>query len=752
MHCASCAVNVERSVKKIPGITDIHVNLATEKADIKWQAGLVRLSDIKDAIVKAGFVPVENEEREALEKRKEAEIKGMTRDLVLSAVTTLPLFYLVMAPMLGLGLPIPSFLEPMRYPLTYGIVSLLLLLLPLYAGRRFFTAGYPALFRLRPNMDSLVAVGTSAAVIYSLVNLFRIVSGDFAAVDQLYFETAAVIITLILLGKTLEQRAKRKTGRSIKALLNLSPPTALVVDTVGTEREIPTSDLEAGDLVRVRPGDRIAVDGTITEGFSAVDESMLTGESLPVEKVTGSKVTGGSINKTGAFIFRAEKVGSDTALSRIIRMVEEAQASRAPIARLADDISAWFVPAVMGLALAAGLIWFFAGSGIPHAMTVFTAVLLIACPCALGLATPTAIMVGTGRGAELGLLIRTGEALQASAGIKVVVFDKTGTITEGKPVVTDIIGESLKPDELLALTAAAENPSEHPLARAIVARASEKGLTIPRNTRFEAIPGGGIRATVDTSGGPVELLVGTLRLLRERVPEALQGMGLVLAEKGGVLAGQGKTPMYVAVNRGSGWQPGGIIAAADHIKPGSAQAIKALKNRGIRTVMLTGDNLKAASAMALQAGIDEVRAEVLPEDKAAEVLKLKSTGLSVAMVGDGINDAPALAAADVGIAIGSGTDVAIESADIILVHSDLRDVARVIRLSKATLRNIKQNLFWAFAYNVILIPVAAGVLTLFGGPLLNPIFAAGAMSLSSVSVVSNALRLKAFRTTSKEFV
>ncbi len=744
MHCASCAANVERTVRKIPGIRDINVNLTGERADIWLESGKVRISDIREAITKAGYIPVELEDSDEKEIRKNRELKDMVKDFIISAAAAVLLFYIAMAPMTGLNLPFPSFIEPMTYPLNYGIVSLLLVLPSLYAGRRFFTAGIPSLFRLSPNMDSLVAVGASAAILYSIVNLVLIASGRTSAVEQLYFETAGVIITLILLGKILESRAKRKTSRSIKALMNLTPDSAVrLVD--GNERETPVSDLEPGDLIRVKPGGRIPVDGIITEGYSAVDESMLTGESLPVEKNAGSAVTGGSINKTGSFIFRAERVGRDTTLARIIRLVEDAQNSKAPIAHLADEVSAWFVPAVMLAALISASAWMITGAGIPFSMTVLTAVLLIACPCALGLATPTAIMVGTGRGAELGILVKTGEALQTAAGITAVIFDKTGTLTEGKPVVTDIIPLRMSEDEFLSLMASAETSSGHPLAEAIVRKAGEKKLDLNPSSDFNAIPGGGIRASVISAGGRVEVLAGTKKLLgREGVRlESSEAEGLF--KRGGELAEDGKTPIYMAVNEAGEWMAAGLVAMSDSLKPGSREAVAGLKKMGIKSYMITGDNEKAAQVIALEAGIEEVRAEVLPEDKAAEIVRLREQGYIVAMVGDGINDAPALAAADVGIAIGSGTDVAIESADIILVKSDVRDAAAAIMLSRAVLGNIKQNLFWAFAYNVLLIPVAAGVLTLFGGPLLNPMFAAGAMSLSSVSVVSNALRLRSFR-------
>ncbi|MCP5515293.1 MAG: copper-translocating P-type ATPase, partial [Spirochaetales bacterium] len=568
--------------------------------------------------------------------------------------------------------------------------------------------------------------------------------GNLKAVEQLYFETAGVIITLILLGKILESRAKRKTGRSIKALLNLTPENAILIVN-GEEKETAVSELEPEDLIRVKPGARIPVDGLVTEGFSSVDESMLTGESMPVEKSVGSSVTGGSINKNGSFLFKATRVGRDTTIARIIKLVEDAQNSKAPIAKLADEVSAWFVPAVMITALLSATVWFLSGAGLPFSMTVLTAVLLIACPCALGLATPTAIMVGTGRGAEFGILVKTGEALQTAAGINAVVFDKTGTLTVGKPEVTDIISLKLGRSEILGVMASAETSSGHPLGDAIIRKAQEENLVFSEVSDFNAVPGGGISVRVKGIQGITDILIGTKKLLiKEGVSlDTLEAENLI--QQGEALAYKGKTPVYMASKEDGTWRLEGLIAVRDKLKEESCEAVAELKKLGIKSFMLTGDNRKVAEAIAVEAGIDEVRAEVLPEDKAFEVERLMTGGFKVAMVGDGINDAPALAAADVGIAIGSGTDVAIESADIILVHSDIRDVVSAIKLSKAVLKNIKQNLFWAFGYNVLLIPVAAGILTLFGGPLLNPILAAGAMSLSSVSVVSNALRLKHFK-------
>ena len=613
------------------------------------------------------------------------------------------------------------------------MVQFLLVLPVIGVGYRFYTVGFKALWQRSPNMDSLIAIGTTAAFIYSVYNVFQIANGNFKAVESLYFETAGVIITLILLGKSLEAVSKGRTSEAIKKLMGLAPKTAFVLEN-GIEKEIPIDEVEIGDIIVVKPGAKIPVDGTVTEGHTAIDESMLTGESMPVDKKAGDPVYAAALNTTGAIQFRAEKIGSDTALAQIIKLVEDAQGSKAPIAQMADIVSGYFVPVVCLIALAAGITWYFGtGGDLKFALTIFISVLVIACPCALGLATPTAIMVGTGKGAENGILIKGGEALETAHKINTIVFDKTGTITEGKPTVTDVLtAEGIAVEKLLQITASAEKSSEHPLGQAIVAGAQEKGLELLKVEEFEAITGRGILAKI----GGQTVLAGNRKLMDER------GISLTsLEEASDRLAGEGKTPMYVAVDG----KPAGIVAVADVVKQSSRSAIESLHKMGIQVAMITGDNKKTAAAIAKQVGIDRVLAEVLPQDKSNEVKKLQGEGRKVAMVGDGINDAPALAQADIGIAIGSGTDVAMESADIVLMRSDLMDVPTAIDLSKKTIRNIKQNLFWAFGYNVIGIPIAAGILHLFGGPLLNPIFAAAAMSLSSVSVLTNALRLKRFK-------
>ena len=654
----------------------------------------------------------------------------MWTKFIFSAVFSIPLLYLAMGHMVGL--PIPNALNPTYYPFRFALAQLLLTIPVIIAGYKFYTVGFPALIRKSPNMDSLVALGTSAAIIYGLFAIYKISQGEKHFAHDLYFESAGIIITLILLGKTLETVSKGKTSEAIKKLMGLAPKIATVIHD-GVEIEIPINEVEVGDIIIVKPGEKIPVDGTVTEGYTSVDESMLTGESIPVEKTMGDKVTGGSINKNGSIRFRAEKVGKDTVLSQIIKLVEEAQSSKAPIAKMADIVSGYFVPIVIIIALISALVWYLNGESLVFAMTIFISVLVIACPCALGLATPTAIMVGTGKGAEYGILIKSGEALETAHKINTVVFDKTGTITEGKPEVTDIITYGgFDKNELLLLAASAEKSSEHPLGEAIVEKAAKENLEPISVEGFDAIPGHGIEAIV----GGKKIFMGNLKLMRDKQLDV--DKFIIDAER---LANEGKTPMYISTED----KILGIIAVADIVKENSQKAIERLHDMGMEVVMITGDNKKTANAIAQLVHIDRVFAEVLPSDKAEQISILQREGKKVAMVGDGINDAPALAQADIGIAIGSGTDVAIESADIVLMRNDLLGVAAAIKLSKSTIRNIKQNLFWAFCYNIAGIPIAAGLLYAFGGPKLNPMIAAAAMSLSSVSVVSNALRLKNFK-------
>jgi Cu+-exporting ATPase len=741
MTCASCVARIEKAVGRLSGVRDVSVNLATERADVVYLPGAVRLSEIKKTIAGLGYTPRELDTAEAVDEdaqRKQRDIRVLRTKFIVAAAVSVPLLYLAMGHMFaGLRLPLPALLEPMRYPLFYALAQLLLVIPAVVAGNRFYRVGFKTLWHRAPNMDSLIAIGTAAAVLYSLSSTVRIALGNPGAVGELYFETAAVIIALILLGKTLEAVSKGKTSQAIKKLMGLTPKSAVVL-VDGQETEIPIGEVEVGDLVRVRPGEKIPVDGQVVEGYTSVDESMLTGESIPVEKQAGDQVTGASLNKNGSILFRATRVGSDTALAQIIKLVEQAQGSKAPIAQLADVVSGYFVPIVIAIAFVAAAAWMISGQSVAFSLTIFTAVLVIACPCALGLATPTAILVGTGRGAERGVLIKGGAALEETHRVQTIVLDKTGTVTEGAPVVTDVISaDGLSPDELLRLAASAERNSEHPLGEAIVRSAAQKGLAVDGQESFQAIPGRGVQARI----GSRELLLGNGSLMAER--------GVVvgsLAGRSAELAARGRTPMFVAVDGSAA----GIIAVADVPKPSSARAIRKLRDMGLEVVMITGDNQRTAQAIAEEVGVDRVLAEVLPQDKAEAVRGIQAEGRKVAMVGDGINDAAALAQADIGIAIGSGTDVAIESADIVLMRNDLLDVAAAIQLSKATIRNIKQNLFWAFGYNVLGIPIAAGLLHLFGGPLLNPIFAAAAMSMSSVSVVSNALRLRRFRIRGEE--
>jgi Cu+-exporting ATPase len=739
MSCAACAQRIEKTIRKLDGVESVSVNYATEKATVAYHPRQVRLSVIRETIENAGYKALEIGRQDAADEdraRKQKEIKTLWTKFTISAIFSLPLLYIAMVPMLTrwVRLPYPRALDPMNYPLIYALLELLLVIPAIGVGYKFYTVGFKALWRRSPNMDSLIAVGTSAAVIYSVYNVFQIANNNFTAVDSLYFETAGVIITLILLGKSLEAVSKGRTSEAIKKLMGLAPKTAIVIQD-GVEKEIPIDEVEIGDIIAVKPGAKIPVDGTVVEGRTAIDESMLTGESMPVDKKAGDAVYAASLNTTGAMRFRAEKIGGDTALAQIIKLVEDAQGSKAPIAQMADIVSGYFVPTVCVIALVAGVAWFLGTNGdLRFALTIFISVLVIACPCALGLATPTAIMVGTGKGAENGILIKGGEALETAHKINTIVFDKTGTITEGKPAVTDVLTvNDLPKDHLLRITASAENSSEHPLGQAIVSGAREKGLAPLKADSFNSITGRGVEARIDGQN----VLVGNRKLMNERGIELT-----ALESESDMLAAEGKTPMYVAIDGNLA----GVVAVADVVKKSSQAAIESLRKMGVEVVMITGDNKKTASAIAKQVGIDRVLAEVLPQDKSNEVKKLQGENRKVAMVGDGINDAPALVQADIGIAIGSGTDVAMESADIVLMRSDLMDVPTAITLSKRTIRNIKQNLFWAFGYNVVGIPVAAGILhLLFGGPLLNPIFAAAAMSLSSVSVLTNALRLKRFK-------
>ena len=735
MSCASCAMTIENAVSKIPGVDKASVNLATEIMTVEANDS-VTPEDIAKVVDGVGYSArprgksVEEELEEKNEK-KEAHLREMKRNLTISAIFAVPLLFIAMADMVGI--PMPAFLSPMQSPVSYALIQLALVLPIIWLGRRFFVDGFKALSKGHPNMDSLVALGTSAAFLYSLYGTYHVLEGHAHFAMNLYYESAGVILTLITLGKYFEAVSKGKTSMAIQTLVGLAPKMAMVLRD-GQEVEIPVEEVQVGDLIRVKPGEKVPVDGVVTEGNSTVDESMLTGESIPVSKSVGDEVIGASLNKTGSFILKATKIGKDTALSQIIQLVEQAQGSKAPIAKLADKVSGVFVPIVIVLALVSGLAWYFLGQeSWVFALTITISVLVIACPCALGLATPTAIMVGTGKGAENGILLKSGEALEEANHVNMVVFDKTGTITNGTPVVTDVVtADNTDADALVRLAASLEVASEHPLGEAIVAKAKEQGATFDEVTNFEAIPGFGIKGHV----GETLVFLGNEKWMRENglVDEAMN-------EKANRFAEQGKTPLYIGYNDAVQ----GLIVVADTVKESSARAIQTLHEMGIQVAMMTGDHERTAQAIAAEVGIDRVFSEVLPQDKANYVSKLQEEGYIVAMVGDGINDAPALAQAQVGIAIGTGTDVAIESADAVLMKSDLMDVPAMLKLSRATIRNIKENLFWAFAYNVIGIPFAMGVLHLFGGPLLNPMIAGAAMSFSSVSVVLNALRLKRWK-------
>ena len=729
MTCSACANRVERVTQKIEGVELAVVNFATEKLTIKLDADVASYGQVKAAVEKAGFQLVSEEDTIKREEKKRDEASKLLIRFIISLIFALPLLIISMGHMVGM--PLPHLIDPMMNPFNFGIVQLILTLPVVMAGYKFYQVGIKNLIQLSPNMDSLIAIGTLTAFFYSVFGIYKITQGDASYAMHLYFESAAVILTLITLGKYLEAVSKGKTSQAIKALMGLAPKTA-TIERNGRELEVPIEEVVVGDLVLVKPGEKLPVDGEVIEGSTAIDESMLTGESIPVEKTVGSVVIGASINKTGFIKYKATKVGRDTALAQIVKLVEDAQGSKAPIAKMADIISAYFVPIVIGLAILSSVAWLLAGETGVFALSIFISVLVIACPCALGLATPTAIMVGTGKGAEYGVLIKGGEALETTHKLSTLIFDKTGTITEGKPKVTDIVTTNLSEEQLLIYAASAEKGSEHPLGEAIVRAAIDRGYQLCELQSFNAIPGHGIEVGIQGK----QMLLGNKKLMIEKTIDVSS-----LSETSDQLAYDGKTPMYMAIDG----QLAGIIAVADTVKESSKKAIETLHQMGIKVAMITGDNQKTADAIARQVGIDLVLAEVLPADKANEVKKLQETGVKVGMVGDGINDAPALAQADIGIAIGSGTDVAIESADIVLMKSDLMDVSTAIKLSKATIRNIKENLFWAFAYNVLGIPVAMGLLHLLGGPLLNPMIAAAAMSLSSVSVLLNALRLRRFK-------
>ncbi len=736
MTCASCVNRVEKALKRVSGVLEANVNLATERASIRYLGGPDMVGRLIAAVGQTGYeAEALRQDRDQTDRERvarEAELAGLQRSLALAAILTLPVFLLEMGSHF-----IPAVHDWVMGTLghmTSWYLQFALTTLVLFGpGLRFFRKGVPALLRWSPDMNSLVVLGTSAAYAYSVVATF--LPGLLpAGMDNVYYDAAAVIVTLILLGRYLEARAKGRTSEAIKHLMGLQAKTARVVRD-GEALEIPLDQVLSGDIVQVRPGEKIPVDGEVVEGSSFVDESMITGEPVPVQKAQGAEVVGGTINKTGSFTFRATRIGSETVLAQIIRMVEQAQGSKLPIQALVDKVTAWFVPAVMAAAALTFLVWLVFGPepALTFALVNAVAVLIIACPCAMGLATPTSIMVGTGRAAELGVLFRQGEALQSLKEVGVVALDKTGTLTQGRPDLTDFVtAHGVSEAEALRLVAAVESRSEHPIAQAIVATAEQRGLALPPTDSFEAVPGFGVSAMVE--GRKVE--VGADRLMTK--------LGLStadFADTAARLGAEGKSPLYAAIDG----KLAAIIAVADPIKPSTPEAISALHAFGLKVAMITGDNRRTAEAIARKIGIDEVVAEVLPDGKVEVVKRLRQAHGRIAFVGDGINDAPALAEADIGIAIGTGTDIAIESADVVLMSGDVRGVVNAIALSKATIRNIRQNLFWAFAYNVLLIPVAAGVLYPFNGTLLSPVVAAGAMALSSVFVVGNALRLRRFK-------
>jgi len=735
MTCASCVARVEEALSSVPGVISASVNLASEKATVKYLEG-TGVADMRRAVKDAGYeLGPEVQALEDVTTAAQRDIRVLRNRFIIAAILASSIMALGWGPtFVGKSYLLWALATPVQF----------------WAGLRFYRGAWGALKHRTSDMNTLIAVGTSVAYFYSMI---AVISPGLFAVGvldpHLYFDTSAAIIALILLGRFLEARARGQTSEAIKKLIGMQPKTALVIRE-GEEREIPVEDVQVGDLILVRPGERMPVDGIVRQGYSSVDESMITGESIPVEKKVGDEIIGATINKTGSLEVEASRVGKETTLAHIIRMVEEAQGSKAPIQRLADVIASYFVPTVIGIAIVTFVIWYFVGPApaLTFAFLNFVAVLIIACPCALGLATPTAIMVGTGKGAEHGILIRNGEALERVHQIKTVLLDKTGTLTRGEPVVTDVVAApSSSQEEVLRLAASAEHNSEHPLGEAVVKAALEKKLELSPSSDFNAIPGQGVEASVEGK----KLFLGNLRLMKER------GFSLnELEPKAAKLLEEGKTVMFLGLDS----QVAGIVALADTLKPSAKEALQALRKIGIETAMLTGDNRRMAEAIAREAGIDQVLAEVLPEHKASEVKKLQEEGKVVAMVGDGINDAPALAQADVGIAIGTGTDVAMETGDITLISGDLMGVVTAISLSKRTMRTIKQNLFWAFAYNTALIPVAAGVLYLVFGNIgvpsglhfilgeygfLNPILAAAAMAASSITVVSNSLRLRRFK-------
>ena len=758
MTCASCSSAVERVTRKLEGVSESSVNLATNKLTIEYDENKLQPETIIKKVERAGFgaKPSKEKLKEEINQEREnanEDLKQVRRQLIISAIFAIPLLYVSMEHMVPITLPMPYFFDMHHNPMNFALLQLILTVAILICGRKFYIVGFKTLFSGNPNMDSLVAIGTGSAFIYSLIVTFNIPKDPSGAMN-LYYETAAVVITLVMLGKYLESRSKGKTSEAIEKLMELAPDKAIIVDDNG-EREVDTNSVKCGDIILIKPGSKVPLDGEIIKGATSVDEAMLTGESIPVERLVGDNVIGGSMNYNGAIQVKVTHTGSDTTLAKIIKLMEDAQGKKAPISQLADIVAGYFVPIVIAIAIISAIIWSLAGEPINFVLTIFVSVLVIACPCALGLATPTAIMVGTGRGANMGILIKSGEALEITQKCDTVVLDKTGTITKGKPRVIEVISNGQSQDELLALAASCEVNSEHPLGAAIVEAAKEKGLMLQAADYFNSITGKGLEAKIADK----HVYIGNEKLLGEIADQVRndednsneecnnndEGLSFRPTSRNlddsamaNELATKGQTPMFVMIDG----QLAGIISVADTIKDSSAEAIDSIKKLGIKVYMLTGDNAKTAKHIGDQVRVDEVISEVLPQDKVKVIENLQHEGRKVIMVGDGINDAPALAIAEVGIAIGSGSDIAMESSDIVLMKSDLQDVYKAIALSNATIRNIKQNLFWAFIFNSIGIPIAAGLLHVFGGPLLNPIFAGMAMAFSSVLVVTNALRLK----------
>lgn len=733
MHCAACSSRIERVTARLPGVLEASVNLGAEQGHFVFDPNLISQRELRQAIHDAGFTTELPRQEEASEEeaRIAARLAEKKKDVLLAMTFALPLLILSMGHMWGM--PLPRFLDPEHSPGTFAFAQLLLTLPIVWSGRNFYLVGFPALWRKAPNMDSLVAMGTGAALVYSLWNTAEIWLGidAVARAMDLYYESAGVLIAMISLGKFFEARSVSRTTGAVRALMQLAPDTATLVSDEG-DQQIPVEEIEPGDRLRIRPGERLPVDGQVVDGDSHVDESMLTGEPLPVRRTLGDRVFGGTLNTTGALIMQASHVGEDTVLAKIVRLVRDAQGSKAPIANLADTISYYFVPVVMVLALVAGLGWYFlSAETFVFALRITISVLVIACPCAMGLATPTSIMVGTGRGAQLGVLIKSGRALQRAGELTTMVFDKTGTLTVGKPALTSMWmapGALVDEEKMLALAAAVEALSEHPLARAVVQAAP---APMAKASEFAAIPGQGVTALVDGH----EIAIGNERLMT--------ALGLDTQEvrtQCETLENSGATVIHIAVDK----QMAGLMAISDQIREDAPQTIQALKNMGLNVVLLTGDTMRTAQAVAQKLGIETVVAGVLPERKAEEVQELQNKGQVVGMVGDGINDAPALAGADLGVAMGSGMDVALESGDVVLMREDLNSLLTALSLSRAVMTNIRQNLFWAFAFNTIGIPVAMGLLYLFGGPTMNPMLAGTAMAMSSVTVVTNALRLRFF--------